>query len=201
MNINAHSHISSIILAAGLSIRMKQPKIILPWGNTTVIGRIIQEFQKGGVKEVVVVTGGYRDEVEAEAIKQGAQVIFNPLFENGEMIDSLKIGLSFIQQTNAVGSFIALGDQPGIDHIDIAAMCDLFRLTQSRLIIPSYNMRRGHPWLIDRALWPEIMNLKAPQTMRDFIESKKDQIQYYDVQRSNILDDLDTPEDYQRLHP
>jgi molybdenum cofactor cytidylyltransferase len=66
------------------------------------------------------------------------------------------------------------------------------------LIIPSFQMRRGHPWLIGRRLWPGLSSLSADQTMRDFIHQQQDQIHYLLVDTSSILQDMDTPEDYQR---
>lgn len=180
---------------------MKQPKVVLQWGDTSVLGKIIREFQTSGITDVIVVTGGYRELIEKEATSRGAYSIFNPDYENGEMLDSLKVGLKHVSQKDNDAVFVALGDQPGIDHTDISMMCDLFETTRGSLIIPSYNFRRGHPWLIARSLWNEIINLQSGKTMRDFIESKKDIIQYYVVQKSNILDDLDTPDDYQRMRP
>lgn len=201
INNNAHSHISSIILSAGLSTRMKTAKLLLPWADTTVMGKIIQEFQMGEITDITVVTGGYRELIEEEALKHDAKVVFNPDFSNGEMLDSLKVGLASLQGTDSKAAFIALGDQPGIHHEDIIAMKSLYFAEQPVLLIPSYNYRRGHPWLISRNLWTDILSLQSPRTMRDFIETNKALITYYNVKKSNIIDDLDTPDDYQRLRP
>jgi CTP:molybdopterin cytidylyltransferase MocA len=50
-------------------------------------------------------------------------------------------------------------------------------------------------------LWNEIMTLQAPLTMRDFMRSNQADIQYVLVEDENIIKDMDTPEDYQRLKP
>ncbi len=197
----AHSQLSTIILAAGLSTRMNQPKLVLPWGDHTILGTVITSFQKAEMGEIVVVTGGYREVVEKEAAKYHVETVFNKDFENGEMADSLKTGLSFLMTKDTQAVFVALADQPGISSYDIEQMAKLYESQKPKMIIPSYEMRRGHPWLIDRNLWESVMQLHHPLTMRDFIEANKNEIVYYLVKQSNILDDLDTPEDYERLRP
>jgi molybdenum cofactor cytidylyltransferase len=62
-------------------------------------------------------------------------------------------------------------------------------------------MRRGHPWLVARALWNEILALRPPESPRDFLNRHAADINYVEVETSSILADLDTPEDYQKTHP
>jgi molybdenum cofactor cytidylyltransferase len=69
------------------------------------------------------------------------------------------------------------------------------------LIVPSYQKHRGHPWLIDCSLWGEVLALKPPENLRDFLRAKTEQIHYLEVDSPSILQDLDTPEDYQRFRP
>jgi molybdenum cofactor cytidylyltransferase len=189
---------AAVILAAGQSKRMGQSKMVLPWRESTVVGCVISAFQKSHIAQIIVVTGGYRDLVEKEINKFRVEKIFNPEFSNGEMITSLKVGLSCIK-TKKKYLFISLGDQPEIYPEDILGMMDLARNNPDKLIIPSYSMRRGHPWLIPENYFAEIKSLKSPETMKTFINRHEDQIIYYMVTKSNILADLDTPEDYRSL--
>ncbi len=53
--------ISAILLAAGQSRRMGRPKLILPWGDTTVLGQVVATFAAAGIEDILVVTGGARD--------------------------------------------------------------------------------------------------------------------------------------------
>jgi molybdenum cofactor cytidylyltransferase len=64
------------------------------------------------------------------------------------------------------------------------------------IIAPSYQMRRGHPILIDRRYWPEILNLPADGAPRDVIDQHKDRTAYVKVDTDSVLRDIDTPEDY-----
>jgi molybdenum cofactor cytidylyltransferase len=191
----------SIILAAGQSKRMKESKIVLPWGSETVISHIITTFQAAGLKEIVVVTGGYKDLVEPEVEKSGARSAFNPEFANDEMSISLKTGLRCINLEKYSGGFIALGDQPNIFADDLEKMINLHIMKPGKIIIPSFNMRRGHPWLIPQVFFRELIELCPPETMRTFLKRHENDIEYVLVERAEILSDMDTPQDYEQLKP
>jgi molybdenum cofactor cytidylyltransferase len=196
----AYRNISCIILAAGQSKRMTQSKIILPWGKTTVIGKIITSFRQAGVGEIVVVTGGYHELVEAEVAKCGGKTIFNAEYTNGSMITSLQKGLGLISP-KCRSILVALGDQPDIDPLDIKGIIIKSNEYPEKIIIPSYTMRRGHPWLVPVQFSSELLSIQAPATMKTFLQKHENDCEYYVVQRSNILADLDTPEDYEKLKP
>jgi molybdenum cofactor cytidylyltransferase len=190
-----------IILAAGQSKRMQQSKIVLPWGKTTIITHIISEFKKAGIGKIVVVTGGYRDLVETEVIKSGAEVAFNSDFENDEMSISLNVGLSAIEIDNYSAGFIALGDQPNVYSDDIAKMGKKHQIYPEKIIIPSYSMRRGHPWLIPNKYFNELLKLSPPDTLRTFLNDHLPDIEYVVVDHPEVLQDLDTPQEYQQAKP
>ncbi len=192
--------VGCIVLAAGRSSRMGRSKIVLPWGDTTVIGKILASFLAAGLTDIVVVTGGYRELVEKESSHFPVKTAFNRDFENGEMADSVKTGLRALG-ADCEAVFIALGDQPAISSTDVKAMVKEVQLHPEALLIPSYSMRRGHPWLIPQKYFSELDQIQPPQTLRDFIQSHESDIRYYLVKESDILSDLDTPEDYQKLKP
>jgi CTP:molybdopterin cytidylyltransferase MocA len=193
--------IFALILAAGQSKRMSRSKITLPWGNTTVISHIIDIFSSAGVNYVVVVTGGYRDEVEKEVLSNGVKPVYNPDYENDEMLISVSTGLKAIDLHEYSAGFIALGDQPNIFRDDIEKMSRQHEKIPGKIVIPSHSMRRGHPWLIPAELFSELIKMKPPQTMRMFLNMHSAQIEYILSDHAEILNDLDTPEDYERLKP
>lgn len=192
--------IGCILLAAGKSSRMGQSKIVLPWGGSTIISTILNAYIAAKVSEIVVVTGGYRELVEKEISHFPVKVAFNRDFENGEMADSVKTGLRALA-SDCQAVFIALGDQPKISSNDLLGMIDQYQDQHGPLIIPSYSMRRGHPWLVPQSMFQELLELQPPKTLRDFINGHSEEISYYLVKESDILTDLDTPEDYQKNKP
>jgi molybdenum cofactor cytidylyltransferase len=189
--------ISAIILAAGESKRMGQPKMLLPWRDGTVLSHVISVFQNAGLGDICVITGSERERIESIAVGLRARCVYNAEYANKEMLSSIQCGVrSMPDQTEAV--LIGLGDQPQVQEGNVRRVCDAFTESASSIVVPSYQMRRGHPWLIARPLWNEFLKLQHPQTPRDFLKQCNDQINYVDVNDPNILSDLDTPEDYQK---
>jgi molybdenum cofactor cytidylyltransferase len=192
--------ISAIILAAGESKRMGQPKMLLPWGNSTVIAKVISTFLKAGLEDILVVTGGAHEQVEEVLAGYPVRKIHNQDFATGEMLSSLQYGLNHMLE-GAQAALIALGDQPQIREASVRFVCEAYRENKFPLIVPSFNRKRGHPWLVARPLWNEILALKSFQTPRDFLNNHAHEIHYVNMDTPTILTDLDTPEDYQKSRP
>ncbi len=196
--------IAAIVLAAGLSRRMGRPKLVLPWGKTTVIGQVNGVLLEAGLDPVIIVTGGAHSQI-AEALRgQPTRLVFNPRYAEDVMALSLQAGLAELSTNwpNSIqAALVALGDQPQIETPVVQAVITEYRASGAALVLPSYQMRRGHPWIVQRSLWSEIMALTPPQTLRDFISANAQDIHYLAVDRASILRDLDTPEDYEQQAP
>jgi molybdenum cofactor cytidylyltransferase len=192
------SNISGIVLAAGLSSRMGRPKMLLPWKKSTVIDQIIQTLVQSELGDIIVVTGANRTEIE-DAIKfYAVRTIYNPDFENGSMLMSLQTGVKALDPDSRA-FFIILGDQPFLKAGTINSLLDLFNNQPRKIIIPSYKMRRGHPWLLDISFKNEILDLMEPENLRDLLIRNESKISYLVVDDPEILEDMDSPEDYERL--
>jgi molybdenum cofactor cytidylyltransferase len=126
--------------------------------------------------------------------------IRNENYEAGEMLSSIQCGLRALPP-QAQAALIGLGDQPQVQEKNVRLICEAYRASQSRLIVPSFQMRRGHPWLVERSLWKEILELKPPESPRDFLNRHANEIHYVSVDTQSVLADLDTPEDYRKSHP
>jgi len=186
--------ITAIVLAAGESKRMGEPKMLMPWGKSTVLQTVISTFQTSGINDILVVTGGAHQQVES-LIGQTVQTIFNEDYEKGEMLSSIQLGLS-AKMNEASAALICLGDQPQVTERSVRSVCDAFMKNKSPIVVPSYEMHRGHPWLLARPLWDELLQMKAPRTPRDFIKKHTRKIHYVIVDTASVIEDLDTPEDY-----
>jgi molybdenum cofactor cytidylyltransferase len=192
--------ISAIVLAAGLSKRMGTNKMLLPWGQTTVIEKVISSLTDAGLSDIYVVTGGAG--AVLRKLLQGSNVkfIFNKDYANGEMLISIQIGLKALRnEVEAV--LIVLGDQPQIEPQVVMEIVARFQATRQAIIVPSYKMHRGHPWLLGKTFWEEILSLKPPLTLRDFLNDHKEIINYLIINTPSILQDLDTQEDYSQFKP
>jgi molybdenum cofactor cytidylyltransferase len=195
--------ISAILLAAGESRRMGQPKLILPWGKTTVLGQVVASFAAAAIEDILVVTGAARAQIE-EAVALLAKTypvraIHNPNHVQGGMLSSIQTGLAGLGPIPSA-ALIGLGDQPQVRDVTIRTICSAYFRTEALLVFPSFENRRGHPWLANRPFWAEILSLPHSTNPRQFINSFTRCIEYVPADES-ILQDLDTPEDYGRQHP
>jgi molybdenum cofactor cytidylyltransferase len=188
--------VAAIILAAGQSKRMGRNKMLLPFGRSTVIETIVTEVTACKLSEVAIVTGYEREKIEALLVNSPVRCVFNPDFAHDEMIVSIQVGLRALP-SEIDAALIILGDQPHIQSAIVQQVIIAYPL--GSLIIPSYQSKRGHPVLLDRSLWADILNLSPTFTLRDFIRSHEDQIRYVEVDSDSVLRDVDTPEDYQEI--
>lgn len=194
-------NISAIILAAGESKRMGQPKMALQWSESTVLGHVISVFARAGIQDIVVVTGAVRNKTEqivsAAQTNYPVRSEFNAGYQKGEMLSSIQCGIRDLLGKPVGATLIGLGDQPQVQERNVRMVCEAFQKTGSPLVVPSYQMRRGHPWLIARELWQDFLGFAPPQTPRDFLRAHAEKIQHVEVDSESILQDLDTPQDYQ----
>jgi molybdenum cofactor cytidylyltransferase len=192
--------IAAVVLAAGKSERMGRPKMALAWGESTVLGTILQALASATIQEIRVVTGASKIVVEDICTREGVKTIFNGAFAEADMLSSIQVGISALP-TAADAALIVLGDQPQIQVETVRRLAQVYELAASPLVVPSHNMRRGHPWLIDRGLWPELLRMSTNETARDFLIRNDSQIHYVEIDSATILDDLDTPGDYLKSRP
>ena len=194
--------IAALVLAAGRSQRMGRPKLTLPWKDTTVIGQVLATLRVAGVTRIVVVTGASAEAVRDALAPDGApgpevEYAHNTGYAQSEMLASIQCGLAALGN-QAEAALIALGDQPQLRADTVRAVLDAYRAGQPGLVVPSHANRRGHPWLVDRALWPLLLSLSPLATPRDFLRAHAGQIRYVESADDSILRDLDTPQDYER---
>jgi CTP:molybdopterin cytidylyltransferase MocA len=128
-------------------------------------------------------------------IGKTVETVFNEDYQKGEMLSSIQLGLS-VKMREASAALICLGDQPQVEERTVRSICNTFQLNKSQLVVPSYEMQRGHPWLVARPLWDEILAIKPPKTLRDFLKKHSREIHYVIADNPSVLADLDTPEDY-----
>lgn len=186
-----------IVLAAGMARRMGEMKVLLPWGsNETILDHILDETHLGERFGAVVVTGHEADAVNAIAERHHLKTVHNPDYAAGDMLSSMKAGLRAMP-ASACAALIVLGDQPLLRWQTVRAIVTAYQEGKGRIVAPSYQMRRGHPILIDRMYWDEILALPADGAPRDVVNRHADATHYVLVNDDAILVDVDTPEQYQ----
>ena len=86
-----------------------------------------------------------------------------------------------------------------VEIVQAVLQAALLAPPETGLVVPSCRMRRGHPWLAARRLWPALLALAPPATLRDFLKAYQSQIHYLPVETETVLQDLDTPAEYDRF--
>lgn len=192
--------ITAIVPAAGLSTRMggDVSKPLLPWGKGTIIEQVVSTLLAAGVSDVVVVTGHRREAIEVALAAYPVRCVFNPAFANGEMLASLQAGLRAVPPERA-GALLALADQPQMQPEIVAKALHAFASSDSQaIVVPSYRMRRGHPIILPRWLWQEVLDLAPGNSLRSVINRHAAAIQHLVVDTTSVLADVDTPTQYQQ---
>lgn len=194
--------IAAVIAAAGRSQRMGQPKQLLPWQGSTVLATVVTTLYAGGADPVLCVVGHRADAMAAAVAHTPARIVVNPDYLEGEMFSSYRAGLASLLAAAtppALGALLALGDQPHIPVAVIQAIIAQARRTPDCVVMPSFQMRRGHPIFLPVHLWAELLALPPDATLRDLFRPRQAEIAYVNVDTDAILRDLDTPADYAAL--
>ncbi len=197
------THLTAVILAAGQSTRMGTAKLLLPWGDTIILGETIRQVQASTAERTLLVSGSYREPVEAIAQERGVPVVYNPDFAVGEMLSSLKRGIRWVQSQPepSAGVLVVLGDLPFLPTAVLNSVMHAFRHNSPLLAAPVYAGQRGHPVLISHALWPDLLALPANGAPRDLLKRHHHHLLAVPVVTDVILRDIDTPAQYERWRP
>jgi molybdenum cofactor cytidylyltransferase len=190
-----HEPTAGIILAAGASMRMGQPKPLLMWRGESFIRRIARTALGAGLSPVVIVVGEHTAEIRAAVADLPVTLIHNPDWEAGQ---STSVRCGFRSLPDTIGSAIfLLADQPHIPIELVKALSDRHAQALSPIVAPLIDDRRGNPVLFDRVTFAELQLLTGDVGGRAVFA--KHPIAYVPWHDADLLLDVDTPEDYQRL--
>ncbi len=186
--------LAAVVLAAGMSSRMGANKLLLKVGDRMVIEHILLSLKP---LETTVVTGHRPEDIRDIAESLGAETVHNSDYEDG-MTTSFQTGLRALSsEVDAV--FMVLSDTFGFSTELLEWMVDLMDDDSETLIVsPVYQWKRGHPVLFRRPLFEEFLGLEAGDTMRDVVNRHNDRTKYVESDIWCRID-LDTPEDYERV--
>jgi molybdenum cofactor cytidylyltransferase len=190
-----HEPTAGIILAAGASTRMGQPKPLLLWRGESFIRHIARTALEAGLSPVVIIAGAHTPEIRAAVADLPIMLIHNPEWEAGQST-SVRCGLRALPDTIGSAIFL-LADQPHIPIELVKALQDQHAQALNPIVAPLIDDRRGNPVLFDRVTFADLQSLTGDVGGRAVFA--KHPIAYVPWHDTNLLLDVDTPEDYQRL--
>jgi molybdenum cofactor cytidylyltransferase len=194
--------VGAVIAAAGFSQRMGDFKQLLPWGEVTVIEAVVANLHDAGADPIICVVGHRGNEVAAILAHTSAQIVRNPDYAQIEMLRSYQEGIRALLPSSAgssCGALLALGDQPHIPADVIRHIIEACRRAPDQIVIPSHQMRRGHPIYLPCRFWPHLLALGAEASLRDLLNEQADAIVYVELETDAIRRDMDYWVEYQRL--
>ncbi|WP_268125140.1 nucleotidyltransferase family protein [Roseivirga pacifica] len=190
--------IGAVLVAAGLSSRMQgKNKMLLPFGEKTVIEATYQQLAKAGLTKVVVVAGAYFNEIkESLELREGDCIIENVRYEEG-LTTSIQAGLKELVQMDAV--MICLGDMPLLKTNDYQFLIESFAKADKTIQVPFYNKQKGNPVIFAQKHFDEILNHTEMNGCSGIVKQNKAAVQQLSVSTDRFILDIDTPEEYQNL--
>ena len=189
--------ISAIVLAAGESKRMGQPKQLLPFGGGTILGQVIENLLQSQAEEITVVLGYEAEKIIPQIAREHVKIVVNPDFEQG-MSSSIKCGLSQSSEA-ADGVMIVLGDQPLIERETIDLLVERHRQSERGIVLPVYKGVRGHPVIFKVKYKDELMRLSGDVGAKQIIVQHPSDVLEVKVDCAGVAVSIDTESDYQLL--
>jgi molybdenum cofactor cytidylyltransferase len=194
-----------VILAAGESSRMGRDKALLPWppcaaGSGTFLSAMIELLQAPS-DLVIVVAGKNAESLRPIVYAAAGYLIVNRHPERGQF-SSLQVGLQEVLNRGRDAAIVALVDRPPAQPRTVGHLCEVFKdvyETGKWAVVPEHGGRHGHPIIIGREMIEAFLRAPANSTARDIEHSLQPHILYVPVDDRNVVANVDTPEDYERL--
>jgi molybdenum cofactor cytidylyltransferase len=189
-----------VILGAGASSRMGRPKLLLPWGDTTIVGHIIRQWREFGASQIAVV---HRTD-DAALMAELGRVGFPPQDRIGNsqpgrgMFSSILSAADWPGWHREISSWaIVLGDQPHLQTETLRLLLEQAAENPGAICQPVFNGRAGHPVILPRGVFAELKHSRA-ETLKDFLKPFAGRCVQCPVADAGLLLDLDRPEDYEK---
>ncbi len=187
--------IAILILAAGQSSRMGQPKQLLKLGKKTFIQNCIETALKSSCPNIYCVIGANASEISAYIKHYPIQIIENPDYKNG-LSTSIKVGVRCIEQDDFEAVLILLADQPKITKSHLNDLIALFLKNPEKPVATAYQSSVGVPAVFPKKYFQELKTLSGDKGAKPLLKKLSKSIHCIPFSE---LRDIDTPEDYQDL--
>jgi len=196
MLLEVHERIGCVVLAAGGSSRFGEPKQLLDWYGIPLVNHVAEIAIQAGLKPVVVVTGADHDGVSEALAGSPVEIVCNPGWGSGQST-SVRAGIEALSGCGLGGVVFLLVDQPLIPPELIKKLVGQHQKNPSAIITPEVGGKAGNPVLFDRGAFDDLTRLGGDMGGRALFKK-------YPVRKVTWADeksqqDIDTPEDYQRI--
>jgi molybdenum cofactor cytidylyltransferase len=189
-----------LLLAAGASTRMGQPKLLLPVGGRPMVERVLGECVRSDLDHVVVVLGHQSDRIGealgALRLNPKVRMVLNPEYASG-MSASIRAGLP-VAEKDYDHVMIVLADMPFVNAGVINLLMHRYLSSGCAMGAVRVKGRRSHPVIFGRKIYPELMKLSGDAGARHLFQAPERSACLVDLGDAYDDRDIDTPEDYAR---
>jgi len=193
--------VAGLLLAAGASTRMGQPKLLLPVEGRPMVERVLSECVRSSLHRVVVVLGHQweriRETLGPLCLNPKVSVVLNPEYASG-MSTSIRAGLPEVEKDHD-HVMIVLGDMPFVNAGLINLLVERYLSSGRSMGAVRVKGRRSHPVIFGREFYPALMNLYGDAGARHLFQDPGKKVCLVDPGDAYDDRDIDTPEDYARL--
>lgn len=184
--------ISAILLAAGESTRMGEVnKLLLPFGDKTMVEHIIVLLLQSEIEQITVVIGHESDKVKNKINHKAVHFVFNKDYKTG-MTSSIKTGLR--EHLNDDGVLVCLGDMPFLKTADINLIIKHFQ--PGKIIIPSFKKKMRNPVLFSKKFFNAMLQHKEKNGCKAILQANEENVISVEISDGDRFIDIDKPEDY-----
>lgn len=186
--------IKAVILAAGKSERFGRNKLLEPIDGKPIIRWIVESTLNSEVDEVIVVLGFEADKVGRVIEDLPCKKIINPNYESG-MSSSVKFGVRNVMEFSEA-ILIIPGDCPLINKNSINMVIKKYMEVKASIIVATYKGMKGHPILIDKSLFQEIMEISEEKMgLKEVVKKHQEKVLYVETGDPGVILDIDNQED------
>ncbi len=192
-----YSSIVIVILAAGASSRLGQPKQLLEFLGKPLLQHTIDEALKSRVESIVLVLGSHADQIQEAIQSEGLILGVNPNWNEG-MASSIRFGLNLMTSKSETVQHVLflLADQPFISNLLINQLVEK-QLAEKSIVACDYGNQVGVPAIFSRNYFDELFELKGDRGAKKLFHKHSDNLQTIPFEKGII--DIDTLDDYRKL--
>lgn len=186
-----------IILAAGASLRLGQPKQLLQYNNRSFLENTIT-IAKAVTHNVVVVTGAHSCTIQQHLQGNVVQLLHNSNWQQG-MASSIRCGLQHLMEhlPFLASVIVLLCDQPYIDEVHLHSLIKAHSAGENKIIASFYSGTAGVPALFPKSYFPDLLKLSGSEGARKIIADNLLKTVLIPFERAAT--DIDTLADYEQL--